>query len=228
MQIIQKITEVVDPDIAKSIGAPDDKANFKEFSEKLMNKLLYGDPSPKAEETKKLDKATWEDMVGNLKAAPQAIEAAVKKLTDDMKQCEEFIKNKAEEAKKTEVHVSSYFTTMDGSMFAEQQIEGGESAPPAEESTQQAKTATGQESEISNPTPGDGEASKTDWPNVVTSYTSQVVPAVHNNLINALQGKFYNTQYKLYRDIVTAYNSQYEEKPKPATATVDKTGETTG
>ena len=253
LDIISEIAKQLDPEISKQIGAPEAKSNFKEYAEKIVNVILYQNPSPKAAEATKLDKTTWDGMVSDLKAAPKAIEEGVKLLSTDMKTCLEDINKKADEAKKKQNQSDangdktdeqketptkeSYHTTMNGSVFVETKVTvQPQPTPPASPASPPASPKTGGDAPTDQQStsgdaqqqqqPNSGDSSQVDWPNVLTSY-QQVTTAVHNNLINALQNKFYNSQYKLYRDIVTAYNSQYEEKPKEASASTGDTSQNT-
>ena len=65
--------------------------------------------------------------------------------------------------------------------------------------------------------------SKTNWSTVATNFT-KFTTMFEGSIVNTIQKDFYGAQYKMYRDIVSAYQSQYE-KPNDNTEQQQKTEE---
>ena len=196
-QMFAKMMEKLEWNKTENNGTPPDA---KTLQLQLKNYLLYNMPERKAQQAQtKLDQKTWNSIVDDLINTPTAMKKVVDEMKKDMEETAKFID---QTNKKTTNE--SYEFDYDGNMF----MEGD--TPPKEGTN----------------TDGNGEgetASKTNWSTVATNFT-KFTAMFENSVINTIQKDFYGAQYKMYRDIVSAYQSQYE-KPNDNTEQQQKTEE---
>jgi hypothetical protein len=193
--IISKIPNV--EGLGDLANGPDQKGNLKEYCDNLINYFLYGTPKPSPLPNGPMKGETWRDIYTNIIQSPDGVKTAVDYLKGDMDTASKLLQTKINSQNNNQTNTQT------------------NNNPPTTPPAQQGGN-NGQQGEQQKP-----QELTVDWQKNFIEFTN-VTKMLHMGIINAIDNKFYMTNYKLYRDIVSAYNNQYSENQGAPEA---KTGE---
>ena len=176
-------------------NGPDQNGNLKEYCQNLINFFLYGKASPQPNPNGPMKGEVWNDIVNNIVESSKGVDAAKKGLEVDMTNANNLLKKKIEESKNGGGQSANKENTE----------ESAAPQPPGAEQPNQGQT------EQAKPTEPQGDKPQVDWEKALKEYIN-VTKLLHMGIINGIINTFYMTSYKLYTDVVSAYNTQYTEK----------------
>ena len=182
--------------------------NVDDYKTPIINYFLYGRADEPAVVTKDLDKGAWDDIVKNLKDITKAFQEATKTMGEDLKAAAKAIDSAAGNAEgTTKVNVESFNQIdLNSTLFQEMDPPiGGNDGNDGNDTTGSSDQATGDNK--SKEQNGDDAKARAQ---ALSQSISQISSNIYLGLINAMNNVFYKNSYKIYRDVVTAYKSQYE------------------